>query len=111
MPTKMKDLGELHHYPIVRNGRESIKIHQADYARTLVRKYNRYLKIAKRRRARVPMTRDMKLTRDEEIMSKQRQYVDSFPYQELLGSLLYLAVNTRFSNSQPTRPVVPWYKS
>ena len=95
---EMKDLGELHHYlgmTIVRNGRESIKIHQAEYAQSLVRKYRRYLKSAKRHRATVPMTRDMKLTKDEDMTPKQRQYVESFPYQELLGSLLYLAVNTR----------------
>jgi len=37
----------------------------------------------------------MKLTREEQRTPKQQAYVDSFPYQELLGSLLYLAVNTR----------------
>ncbi len=95
---EMKDLGELRHYlgmTIERDGHESIKIHQMDYARSVVRKYRRYLKVAKRHRATVPMTRDLKLTREEERTPKQQEYVDSFPYQELLGSLLYLAVNTR----------------
>jgi hypothetical protein len=95
---EMKDLGELRHYlgmTIERNGSESIKVHQADYARTVVKKYQRYLKAGNRHRATVPMTRDMKLTRDEKRTAKQQAYVDSFPYQELLGSLLYLAVNTR----------------
>ena len=39
---EMKDLGELRHYlgmTIERNVSESIKVHQADYARKLVEKY------------------------------------------------------------------------
>ncbi len=39
---EMKDLGELCHYlgmTIERNGRESIKVHQAEYARNVVKKY------------------------------------------------------------------------
>ena len=66
---EMKDLGELRHYlgmTIERNGGESIKVHQADYARKLVKKYQRYLKAGTRHRATVPMTRDMKLTREEQ---------------------------------------------
>ncbi len=42
---EMKDLGELQYYlgmTIERNGREYIKVHQADYARTLVKRYRRY---------------------------------------------------------------------
>jgi hypothetical protein len=95
---EMKDLGELRHYlgmTIERNGREYIKVHQADYASTLVKRYRRYLKAGTRHRATVPMTRDLKLTREEKRTAKQQEYVDAFPYQELLGSLLYLAVNTR----------------
>ncbi len=71
---EMKDLGELRHYPgmtIERNGSESIKVHQADYAMKLVKKYQRYLKAGNRHRATVPMTRDMKLTRDEQRTPKQ----------------------------------------
>jgi hypothetical protein len=41
------------------------------------------------------MTRNMKLSRDEQRTPKQQAYVNSFPYHELLGSLFYLAVNTR----------------
>ncbi len=62
---EMKDLGELRHYlgmTIERNGSESIKVHQADYARTVVKKYQRYLKVGNRHRTTVPMTRDLKLT-------------------------------------------------
>ncbi len=61
---EMKDLGELRHYlgmTIERNGSEFIKVHQADYARTVVKRYQRYLKAGNRHRATVPMTRDMKL--------------------------------------------------
>jgi hypothetical protein len=70
----------------------------------------------------MPMTRDMKLTREEQRTPKQQAYVDSFPYEELLGSLLFLAVNTRpdiafavnacarYSNSPLMLHVVPLYK-
>ncbi len=64
---EMKDLGELRHYlgmTIERNGREYIKVHQADYARILVKRYQRYLKAGTRHRATVSMTRDLKLTRE-----------------------------------------------
>jgi hypothetical protein len=53
------------------------------------------LKVGTRHRATVPMTRDLKLTREEQRTAKQQKYVNAFPYQELVGSLLYLAVNTR----------------
>jgi hypothetical protein len=65
------------------------------YARTLVKGYRRYLKAGTKHRATVPMTRNVKLTREEQQMAKQQEYVDAFPYQKLLGSLQYLAVNTR----------------
>ena len=58
----------------------------------------RYLKPGTRHRATLPMTRDLKLTREEKRTAKQQEYLDAlFPYQELLGSLLllYLAVNSR----------------
>ncbi len=41
------------------------------------------------------MTKDLKLSREEQQTAKQQEYLDAFPYQELLGSLLYLTVNTR----------------
>jgi hypothetical protein len=71
---EMKDLGELRHYLgmiIKRNGRVYIKVHQADSARTLVNRYKRYLKTGTRHRVSVPMTRDLKLTREEERTAKQ----------------------------------------
>jgi hypothetical protein len=58
--------------------------------------YRRYLKAGTRHRATVPMTRVLKLIREEQRTTvKQQEYVDAFQYQELLESLLYLAVNTR----------------
>ena len=95
---KMKDLGELKNYlgmQVERDGNKSIKIHQAEYARKTVQKYQRYLKISRRHKSVVPMSRDMKLTRTEDMTETQEEFVSKFPYQEVLGSLLYLAVHTR----------------
>ena len=44
-----------------------------------------------------PMERDLKLKKSEvRTMSKDQQaYVAEFPYQNIAGALLYLAINTR----------------
>ncbi len=60
---EMKDLGEVRYYlgmTIERNCSDSIKVHQADYARTVIKRYQRYLKAGNRHRDTIPMTRDMK---------------------------------------------------
>ena len=93
----MKDLGELTHYlglEIERNGTDSIKVHQQTYAKKLQTKYQKYLGQSDMR-AFVPMNRDLKLTHHERMTADQRKFVGHFPYQEMLGSLMYLAVNTR----------------
>ena len=41
------------------------------------------------------MSRDIKVTKDEVMTEEQQVYVDAFPYQEIIGSLMYLDVNTR----------------
>jgi hypothetical protein len=94
---EMKDLGELKHYlgmQIERDGIASLKIHQADYARKVIKKYRKYLKDG-RYKAKIPMAREIKLSKDEEMTEDQLDYVRAFPYQEIIGSLMYLAVNTR----------------
>jgi hypothetical protein len=94
----MKDLGELQSYlgmDIERDGDRSLKIHQGTYARKIVKKFRRYLRANTRTRSKVPMYRDMKLSRSEKMTESQQAFVDSFPYQEILGSLSYLAIHTR----------------
>ena len=43
------------------------------------------------------MARELKLTKDDlkTMSTKQQEYVDQFPYQSVVGALLYLAINTR----------------
>jgi hypothetical protein len=94
----MKDLSELRNYlgmDIERDGDLSLKIHQGTYARKIVKKFRRYLRANSRTRSKVPMYRDMKLSRNEKMTESQQTFVDSFPYQEILGSLSYLAIHTR----------------
>ncbi len=44
-----------------------------------------------------PMERELKLRNLERLSmsAKQKAYVAEFPYQNIVGALLYLAVNTR----------------
>jgi hypothetical protein len=43
----------------------------------------------------VPFYRDMKLTKTERMSNGQVKYAKNFSLQEVMGSLLYLAINTR----------------
>jgi hypothetical protein len=80
---------------IERVGDLSLKIHQGTYARKIVKFFRRNLRANTRTRSKVPMYRDMKLSRNEKMTESQQTFVDSFPYQEILGSLSYLAIHTR----------------
>ena len=53
--------------------------------------------VARRGKLSIPMERDLKLRKSEaRTMSKNQQaYVANFPYQNIVGALLYLALNTR----------------
>ena len=41
------------------------------------------------------MERDLKLRKNEHMIQKQLNYVHAFPYQNIIGALLYLSINTR----------------
>ncbi len=69
------DLGELQSYlgmNIQRDGDHSVKIHQGTYARKIVKKFRRYLRANTRTRSKVPMYRDMKLSRNEKMTESLR---------------------------------------
>jgi hypothetical protein len=97
---EMKDLGELNYYlgMKVTRSREHIKLDQSGYIREILEKYSYLLRGFKEGKTfNTPMERDLKLRKSEvRTMSKDQQaYVARFPYQNIVGALLYLAINTR----------------
>ena len=77
---------------------EYIKLDQSGYVREILEKYSSHLLRGKEgKTVNTPMERDLKFRKSEvRTMSKDQQaYVAEFPYQNLVGVLLYLALNTR----------------
>jgi len=95
---QMKDLGELQTYLGMRITRteDALVVDQSQYARDVINRFARLLnpKTDKFPKA-VPFYRDMKLTKTERMSKGQVKYAKNFPFQEVMGSLLYLAINTR----------------
>ncbi len=96
---EMKDLGELNYYLGMKITRTqaSIKLDQSGYVRDILDKYGYLLAGKEGKIVNTPMERDLKLRRTESLSmtTNQRAYVKSFPYQNIVGALLYLALNTR----------------
>ena len=96
---EMKDMGELNYYLGMKITRtdDFIKLDQAGYVREILEKYKHLLRGLDSKRANTPMERDLKLRKseNESMTPSQREYVSKFPYQNLVGALLYLAINTR----------------
>lgn len=96
----MQDMGDLKHYLglTIERHNGQIKLHQSAYAKDVVARFNHLLSEKKRRcKATTPLPPGLKLSKDakEEETRKQREYVDAFPYQSVIGALMYLAVHTR----------------
>jgi hypothetical protein len=94
----MKDLGELQTYLGMRITRteDALVVDQTQYARDVVNRFSRLLNPQKDKFPKaVPFYRDMKLTKTERMSKGQVKYAKNFPFQEVMGSLLYLAINTR----------------
>jgi hypothetical protein len=96
----MKDLGELNFYLGMKITRtdEFIKLDQTKYINEILEKYNYLLRGHDGRNYRTPMERDLKLRKSEHLSmnQKQKDYVASFPYQNIVGALLYLSIHTRY---------------
>ena len=60
-------------------------------------KYDHLLKEFGNKNYATPMEKDIKLRKFEANMmfDSQREYVERFPYQNIVGALLYLSINTR----------------
>jgi len=60
-------------------------------------KYDHLLKEFGNKNYATPMEKDLKLRKSEAVSmsDSQREYVKRFPYQNIVGALLYLSINTR----------------
>jgi hypothetical protein len=96
---EMKDLGELNYYLGMKVTRTAdyIQLDQQRYTLDILLKYDHLLKEFGNKNYATPMEKDLKLRKSEaESMSdSQREYVERFPYQNIVGALLYLSINTR----------------
>ena len=96
---EMKDLGELNYYLGMKVTRTAdyIQLDQHRYTLDILSKYDHLLQEFANKKYATPMEKDLKLRKAEaESMSEQqRDYVERFPYQNIVGALLYLSINTR----------------
>ena len=96
---EMKDLGEVNNYLGMRVSRtaEGIKIDQEAYADDILRRFESLLQGAQNKSYNTPMERDLKLSKKDfsEMTSDQIELVRDFPYQSVIGALLYLSIHTR----------------
>jgi hypothetical protein len=95
---QMKDLGEVKNYLGMRVTRtqDTFRVDQSQYARDVVKKFSRLMsRDPQKYRKCVPFDRDLKLSKTEVMTHGQVKYRNNFPFQEVTGSLLYLAINTR----------------
>jgi hypothetical protein len=95
----MKDLGEVNHYLGMRVTRsaDGIKIDQESYSEDILRRFSYLLDGFENKLFSTPMERDLKLSNQDfdNMTDKQMKLVRDFPYQNIIGALLYLAIHTR----------------
>ena len=96
----MQVMGDLECYlgiTIVRD-KNVIKLHHTPYAQNVVSRYSHLLSDKKRRnRTDTPLPPGVKLSKGAEgsKTTRQKVYAARFPYQSVVGALMYLAVHTR----------------
>jgi hypothetical protein len=99
MRYEMKDLGELNYYLGMKITRteDYIQLDQHRYTLDILAKYDYLLQGHENKNYTTPMERDLKLRKFEsgEMSDQQTDYVERFPYQNIVGALLYLSINTR----------------
>jgi hypothetical protein len=96
---EMKDLGELNYYLGMKVTRteDYIQLDQYRYTLDILKKYDHLLAGYESKHFATPMEKDLKLRKSEaQSMSvQQTEFVERFPYQNIVGALLYLSINTR----------------
>ncbi len=95
----MKDLGELNYYLGMKVTRTAdyIQLDQTRYTMDILAKYDRLLQEYKNKNYATTMEQDLKLQKSEadSMTDQQMDYVERFPYQNVVGALLYLSINSR----------------
>ena len=96
---EMKDLVELNYYLGMKVTRTTdyIRLDQTRYTMDILAKYDHLLQEYKNKNYATPMEQDRKLRKSEadSMSDHQTDYVERFPYQNIVGALLYLSINTR----------------
>ena len=96
MRYEMKDLGKLNYYLGMKITRteDYIQLDQHRYTLDILAKYDYLLQGHENKNYTTPMERDLKLRKFEsgEMSDQQTDYVERFPYQNIVGALL---INTR----------------
>ncbi len=96
---KLKELGEVSRYVGITVERPKLGVlvlHQRDYIVEKLVKYNIYVKVfASPRKTPLPLDVATRLLDTATPESADQEWVDHFPYLEIIGSLLYLSVHTR----------------
>ena len=92
---EMKDLGTLERYlgMHINTTKDYISIDQSEYTVQLLKKYQSYL--TSKRHRNTPMDTTLHVSKDEQMTEKQQYFCNIFPYQNIIGGLLYLAIHTR----------------
>jgi len=95
----MKDLGEVNQYlgMHITRTEKTIRIGQTQYTKDILKRFDKLLRQNGKRNYDTPMERDLKLTKTEsrDMTLDEAEYAMKFPYQNIVGALLYLSINTR----------------
>ena len=80
-----------------------MKIDQTTHANDAVKRFERYLTVNLDTKYSTPMEWEFKITKSDfnEMTEGEQAYAEKFPYQNVIGALLYLAINTRSDVSYP----------
>ena len=86
----MKDLGKLNYYLGMKVTRTAdyIQLDQHRYTLDILSKYDHLLQEFANKKYATPMEKDLKLRKDEaaSMSEQQRDYVERFPYQNIVGA-------------------------
>eukprot|EP00602_Paraphysomonas_sp_CaronLab_P004809 CAMPEP_0185023452 /NCGR_PEP_ID=MMETSP1103-20130426/6129_1 /TAXON_ID=36769 /ORGANISM="Paraphysomonas bandaiensis, Strain Caron Lab Isolate" /LENGTH=1343 /DNA_ID=CAMNT_0027556055 /DNA_START=49 /DNA_END=4080 /DNA_ORIENTATION=+ len=95
---EMHDLGVCKRFLNIRitRGENWYMLDQSEYAKNIIKKFSSVMgKSSKNKEAPLPTNVQDLLAEERELTEEQKQWVDSFPYRQIIGAVLYLAMHTR----------------